>query len=186
MKKTISLARRLSTLVPKGLHLLGRQLGCVNTMEAGMGRHQSVNVSFLSPHIGYTFPQNVQTHLTLTNTVIACPTLGDPENGTAHQEDNLPGTEAFYSCAEGFVLVGEASRFCQYNGTWDGQPPVCKRKDIIRDTVYNYSTDSNYLHSWNNSMVTVSTTAHSQREATLSTYLILLQKILNMETKVYS
>ena len=49
--------------------------------------------------------------------------------------DNRPGTEAVYSCKVGFKLVGDRKRLCKYDGTWDGDAPTCKRKEVVKQVV---------------------------------------------------
>ena len=49
--------------------------------------------------------------------------------------DNRPGTKAVYSCDDGFELVGDRKRLCQYDGTWDGEAPTCERKETEKHGV---------------------------------------------------
>ena len=59
---------------------------------------------------------------------ILCPDLTDPEYGRVNQTSNKPGSTAHYECDYGFKLVGDRYRECLYNGYWEGNEPVCKRK----------------------------------------------------------
>ena len=68
-------------------------------------------------------------------TAILCPKLYDPENGSVKDGDNRPGTKAVYSCDDGFELVGDRKRLCQYDGTWDGEVPTCERKETEKHGV---------------------------------------------------
>ena len=61
---------------------------------------------------------------------ILCPDLTDPEYGSVNQTSNKPGSTAHYECDYGFKLVGNRYRVCLYNGYWEGNEPVCKRKHI--------------------------------------------------------
>ena len=67
---------------------------------------------------------------TCTYTEIVCPDLEDPTYGSVDDGDNHPGTRAVYSCNDGFELVGDRKRLCDYDGTWDGEAPTCERKRL--------------------------------------------------------
>ena len=58
-----------------------------------------------------------------------CEDLEDPENGGVNISSMvLPGTVAAYSCDEGFVLNGTATRECGADGKWTNIAPTCERK----------------------------------------------------------
>ena len=68
-------------------------------------------------------------------TVITCPPLNDLSNGTVTynvESDNLEfGTQAIYSCDNGFSLVGNTTRTCTGDGSsttssFDGEAPTCE------------------------------------------------------------
>ena len=61
-----------------------------------------------------------------------CPTLDAPENGAVKQSGKYPGDKATYSCNQGHDLVGTDTRFCQRNGEWSEEAPVCKRKILLQ------------------------------------------------------
>lgn len=67
-------------------------------------------------------------------TVITCPTLVGPTNGTVVQNGTAAGSTATYYCNDGFTLADESSseprRVCSSNGTWTGTEPTCSRKSI--------------------------------------------------------
>ena len=67
-----------------------------------------------------------------TCTEILCSDLDDPDNGSVDDGDNRPGTKAVYTCNDGFRLEGKPKRLCQYDGTWDGEAPTCKRKEVAK------------------------------------------------------
>ncbi|XP_064384999.1 E-selectin-like [Halichondria panicea] len=69
------------------------------------------------------------------NLFITCPPLNDPSNGTVTynvESDNLEfGTQAIYSCDNGFSLVGNTTRTCTGDGSsttssFDGEAPTCE------------------------------------------------------------
>lgn len=35
---------------------------------------------------------------------------------------------AKYTCNHGYILYGEITRICDYNGKWTGKAPTCQRK----------------------------------------------------------
>jgi hypothetical protein len=55
-----------------------------------------------------------------------CPDLKAPADGSVHYTSSDVGSQANYSCNEGLTLVGMSTRFCQNDGTWSGQPPLCQ------------------------------------------------------------
>ena len=38
------------------------------------------------------------------------------------------GSKLTYNCPKGFQLIGERTRSCQVDGTWDSMPPSCQCK----------------------------------------------------------
>ncbi len=51
------------------------------------------------------------------------------ENGMVVVEDPIQdGSEATYSCDQGFDLEGESRRRCQSDGAWSGEAPSCRGK----------------------------------------------------------
>ncbi len=77
----------------------------------------------------------------LVSTVITCPPLNDPTNGTVTynvKSSNLEfGKQAIYNCNTGFALVGNTTRTCTGDGssttgafdggtsTCEGESPIC-------------------------------------------------------------
>ena len=49
-----------------------------------------------------------------------------------HVEGNTAGSEANYSCIDGYKLVGVTTRVCQDNGEWSDSEPVCNGKYAIK------------------------------------------------------
>lgn len=62
------------------------------------------------------------------DTAIDCGPLKSPDNGLVRVPGTLFSFAARYSCDIAFKLVGFATRVCQQNGEWSGDPPVCERK----------------------------------------------------------
>ena len=57
---------------------------------------------------------------------VVCPdNLSAPSDGTIDITGTFVGSQAFYSCAAGFTLVGPDKRTCLSNGFWSGNDPVC-------------------------------------------------------------
>ena len=67
----------------------------------------------------------VPLHSFLLSPVIECPTLTDPDNGTVSVGGVIPGSNASYSCNEGFALLGTNERQCGLDGNWTLQEPTC-------------------------------------------------------------
>ena len=58
-----------------------------------------------------------------------CGPLPDIPNGQVDiSPDTNIGSSAVYACDFGYVLVGDEKRYCQDDGTWSGQEPICVRK----------------------------------------------------------
>lgn len=53
--------------------------------------------------------------------------LQAPENGSVVAADNIQGSEAHYSCDEGYTLSHEDARVCGADGAWSGEAPSCVR-----------------------------------------------------------
>jgi hypothetical protein len=57
--------------------------------------------------------------------------LPDPSNGRVDTSgETSMGSIATYSCDVGYLLVGEESRTCGSNGTWNGSQPECRGECI--------------------------------------------------------
>ena len=57
--------------------------------------------------------------------------MSAPDNGDIELSGVHPGSNAAYSCEEGYTLVGDDTRKCQRNGQWTGSAPICESKFII-------------------------------------------------------
>ena len=60
-----------------------------------------------------------------------CPDQDNPANGVVSQSGNSEGDTATFVCNDGYELVGAPVLTCQNDGTWDENPPVCKRRFCI-------------------------------------------------------
>ena len=65
------------------------------------------------------------------STVVMCPTLVAPANGSLVLSGNTFGETASYTCNTGFILEGDSILTCGGDGQWSGSPPVCNRKKVI-------------------------------------------------------
>jgi len=52
--------------------------------------------------------------------------LSSPVNGTVSLDANTVGSQANYSCSEGYTLNGTTTRVCQADGQWSGSEPICE------------------------------------------------------------
>lgn len=63
--------------------------------------------------------------------VVDCGNLTSPLQGDVSIVGSTFGSEANYSCLEGYELDGNPNRTCLESGRWSGSDPVCYRKLII-------------------------------------------------------
>ena len=54
-----------------------------------------------------------------------CPIKRELENGVVTASGIRLGSTAYYTCNDGYTLVGPAIRECLITGTWSGYTPVC-------------------------------------------------------------
>ena len=57
---------------------------------------------------------------------IDCGGLSAPQNGSLQGSATTFPNMLEFSCDEGFILEGSASRACQANGTWSGNTTLCE------------------------------------------------------------
>ncbi|KAK5853855.1 hypothetical protein PBY51_014976 [Eleginops maclovinus] len=55
-----------------------------------------------------------------------CPSLEAPAHGTKFGSKYFVGHEVHFTCSQGYLLVGSATRACRDNGTWTGISAICK------------------------------------------------------------
>ena len=64
--------------------------------------------------------------------VVDCGSLYNPEKGHVNTSSGTTYNEvAFYTCVEGYVLVGEPERYCDPDGMWTPSAPSCVRKLLL-------------------------------------------------------
>ena len=64
--------------------------------------------------------------ISLNFTAILCANLSSPVNGTVSVDANTVGSQANYSCNEGYVPNDTTTRVCQADGQWSGSEPTCE------------------------------------------------------------
>ena len=68
---------------------------------------------------------------------VPCGTLNNPTNGQVSAEGNTFGSQASYSCSEGYVLNGNNIRMCQSDRQWSGSEPTCEgENDSVCDVCF--------------------------------------------------
>lgn len=68
---------------------------------------------------------------TSCSVVVDCGNLTDPVQGFVSFYETTFGSEANYTCLEGYELNGNVSRMCLENGGWSGSDPSCESKYSI-------------------------------------------------------
>ncbi|XP_022249823.1 protein lev-9-like [Limulus polyphemus] len=61
--------------------------------------------------------------------VTYCPDPQKPHHGDVQYSEKIYNSKAEYSCDDGYKLYGEKERYCQEDGKWSGEEPVCKDVD---------------------------------------------------------
>lgn len=56
----------------------------------------------------------------------SCGDPGQIENGKRHGDSFIIASSVFYTCDEGFEMIGQARRYCQSDSQWSGQPAHCE------------------------------------------------------------
>ena len=64
-------------------------------------------------------------------TAVPCGNLSSPANGRVRIDGSTFGSQANYSCSEGYVLNDNSSRMCQADGQWSGSEPTCEGMPLI-------------------------------------------------------
>ncbi|XP_034056770.1 CUB and sushi domain-containing protein 3-like isoform X4 [Gymnodraco acuticeps] len=60
------------------------------------------------------------------DTTGSCGDPGIPSQGSREQTDFKIRSKVYFSCTEGYDLIGSSERMCFPNGTWSGTQPFCK------------------------------------------------------------
>ena len=74
---------------------------------------------------------NISLHCVFAISIAECPVLPDPLNGEVTLTGFSVGDSSFYSCDDGFELVGNSPRTCQSNNAWSGEEPMCRRTSLV-------------------------------------------------------
>lgn len=61
----------------------------------------------------------------------SCGDPGIPSHGSREQTDFRIRSKVYFTCSEGYELIGSSERMCFPNGTWSGTQPFCKRRMIM-------------------------------------------------------
>ncbi|XP_072226798.1 CUB and sushi domain-containing protein 3 [Leuresthes tenuis] len=56
----------------------------------------------------------------------SCGDPGIPSHGSREQTDFKIRSKVYFTCSEGYELIGSSERMCFPNGTWSGTQPFCK------------------------------------------------------------
>ena len=62
--------------------------------------------------------------------IAGCLALDGPTNGMVTWTGLAPGDITTYTCKDGYILNGEATRTCGTDSNWSGMPPTCDRKYV--------------------------------------------------------
>ena len=60
--------------------------------------------------------------------VVDCGDLDPPPYGNVSLNSTFYQSLATYYCITGYNLTGNSTRYCQANGQWSGEDPVCESK----------------------------------------------------------
>ena len=74
----------------------------------------------------HSFQQDILNYGAVNPVAIECEDLDDPLYGDVDLTGTTVGSQAHYSCNEGFKLVGDRKRECQADGNWSGREPICE------------------------------------------------------------
>ena len=66
------------------------------------------------------------TYICTVSSAIDCGSLNQPNGGQVNTDGSSLGSQANYSCSEGYILNGNAIRVCQEDGQWSGSEPACE------------------------------------------------------------
>jgi len=62
----------------------------------------------------------------LTHPVVDCGSLNNITSAQVTTDNTTFGSQANYSCSEGYLLNGTSTRVCQADGQWSGNEPTCE------------------------------------------------------------
>ena len=78
--------------------------------------------------------------------LMRCGRLTSPANGDVSMNGTIIGSEASYSCRNGFELKGVRTRQCQSSKQWSDSEPVCTSKNFaynVQRNEYNHTVVDN-------------------------------------------
>ena len=65
------------------------------------------------------------------NCVVAdCGNLSIPDNGSVSMTGSTVGSQAHFSCKEGFIRQGSENRTCLKDGNWRGNETLCLGREV--------------------------------------------------------
>lgn len=88
----------------------------------------TTHVNFTGPEIyNFIIIHNPFVTMVTLCVVIDCNPLANPSNGDVTISNDDEEMElAYYSCLDGFELIGDATRMCTETGLWSGAEPLCE------------------------------------------------------------
>ena len=66
-----------------------------------------------------------------SSSAVDCPALEKPSDGCVEVPSLKQGTNATYSCNEGYNMMGDSSRTCDSTATWTGNAPTCQSTSLF-------------------------------------------------------
>uniref|UniRef100_A0A3Q4H9T1 CUB and Sushi multiple domains 3b n=1 Tax=Neolamprologus brichardi TaxID=32507 RepID=A0A3Q4H9T1_NEOBR len=103
-----------------GYYLFGSPvLTCQPTGQWDKPLPECIGYSVMSPSIVFFISL-------LCDTTGSCGDPGIPSHGSREQTDFRIRSKVYFSCSEGYELIGSSERMCFPNGTWSGTQPFCK------------------------------------------------------------
>ena len=66
--------------------------------------------------------------LLFSSSLVDCPNLMKPPNGSIDIPSLTQGSTATYTCDKGYELKGNSTRTCDSTAMWTGNEPMCQRK----------------------------------------------------------
>ena len=103
-------------------------------METGLEMilHATVRLSIYNAAYNNIIVSTIMKHhmisITIPSLVVDCGDLSSPAYGNVTLNFTLYQSLAVYRCSYGYNLIGNSSRYCQANGQWSGEEPICESK----------------------------------------------------------
>ena len=77
---------------------------------------------------------------------IACGSPTIPTNGNVRENGSLVGTVVEFTCNDGYLLIGTSSIFCQQDGNWSSQSPLCQGEILSSNNIVTLGCFQVYLN----------------------------------------